>query len=426
MSALRQKLLDKELADEATLAALERWLPYKGLSLAERLYRSGVVSDAQLVDALMALGATDGTADLLAGQPPPAALGALSGAVAGRHRAIALRVARARLVVAMLDPSDTEAIEKIAFFSGLAVETRAVRPRVLFESLTKAYGIPFVAPEAGFLAVHGSSTSTIGNDATPFDDSPRTNSSNDTLPAPSPDQPKPVFSDRNASTPLGDPYVSPLARSVVIASSGGAWTALEDSFPRSALSLASLRDTRPARSPGVDESARSIEVQLAEIRKTLPPHTAIEARDSLPPQVLRLLVPPLRSAILFLVRTNVAVGWDGRGPKAGRDRIRDVLLPLSAPSTFATALNERRVVVGNPADPSTIERILWQHVNVAMPSSFAVMPILVGDAPQALLYVDVATGALDDGIVEGARQVGNTLADGLAPFVASGTLFSKA
>lgn len=423
MSALRQKLLDQGHVDEATLAALERWVPYKGLSLVERLYRSGVVSDALLVDSLLALGASDGTADLVSALPPPAALGALSRAVAERHRAIALRVQRARLVVAMLDPSDTDAIEKLAFFSGLAVETRAVRPRVLFEALTKAYGVPFIAPEAGFLAVHGAPAST-GSDAAPFDDSPRTNASNDTLPAPSPDQPKPVFFDKHASTPLGDPYVSPLARSVVIASSGGAWAAIEDSSPRTALSLASLRDTRPAQSPAVTPSD-SIEKQLAEIRKTLPPHTAVEARDSLPPQVLRLLVPPLRSAILFLVRTNVAVGWDARGPTAGRDRIRDVLLPLSAPSTFATALKERRVVVGNPADPSTIERILWQHMNVEMPSSFAVMPILVGDAPHALLYIDVALGALDDDIVEGARQVGTTLADGLAPFVASGRLFSK-
>lgn len=420
-SALRQKLLERGLVDETTLSALEHWVPYKGLGLAERVYRSGVVKDAELVETFEALGATDGTADLLAGLPAPAALGALSRAVAERHRAIALRVQRARLVVAMLDPSDTDAIEKLAFFSGLAVETRAVRPRALFEALTKAYGSAFIAPDAAFLAAHGFA-------AVPKSVGAGQDGDDGTIPAPSPDTQKPVFVDKHATTPPADPYVSPLARSVVIASSGGAWSANDDSFPRTALSLASLRDTRPASSPAVDANAAraALERELDEIRRTLPPHTAVEARDSLPPQVLRLLVPPLRCAILFLVRQNVAVGWDGRGPTAGRERIRDVLLPLTAPSTFATALAERRVVGGNPADPSTIERILWKHVSVDAPSSFAVMPILVGDAPYALLYVDIATGALADAHVDDARRVGNTLADGLAPFVASGTLFSKA
>jgi hypothetical protein len=57
------------------------------------------------------------------------------------------------------------------------------------------------------------------------------------------------------------------------------------------------------------------------------------------------------------------------------------------------------------------------------PSSFAAIPIVVGQRPVALLYVDREVGMLDDRQVHAARQVGQTLADGLAPFVASGTLF---
>lgn len=427
----------KGLVDEPTLVALEHWVPYKGLGLAERLYRSGVLSDAKICEAFVSLGATDGTADLVTGLPPPAALGALSKNVADRHRAIALRVERARLVVAMLDPSDTDAIEKLAFFTGLAVEPRAARARVLFDALKRAYGLPVVVPDAAFLAAHAAHDGEQGTRPAEtdrgFHDTPRTNGGDDdTLPAPSPDTEKPVFADKRVSAPAADPYVSPLARSVAIAADGGRWAAIDESGPRTALSLASMsmsmsvRDARPASTPGVRTGANAIvdEKALEELRRTLPPGSPIEARDSLPPQVLRLLVPPLRCALLFLVRAAVAVGWDGRGPVAGRDRIRDVLLPLTAPSAFATAQVERRVVVGDPAEPATIERILWRHVSVDVPSSFAVVPILVGDVTQALLYVDVGAGAIDDAIVDSARRVGNTLADGLAPFVASGTLFA--
>ena len=415
--------LAARLVDEATLSALERWPPYKGFGLAERLYRSGVLSDAKICEAFVALGATDGTADLVAGLPSPAALGAFSKAVAERHRVIALRVERARLIVAMLDPADTDAIEKVAFFCGLAVEPRAVRPRVLFEALAKAYGIPVVLPDAAFLAAHRAAESA------PLAEPPPTlGAEEDQMVAPSPDSPRRVFLSRNIDEPMpaADPYQSPLARSVVIAADAlaehplsGGWSAIEDSRPRISLDLQPVRDRRPAHSPlpGVVD-ARALE----ELRRSLPPGSPLEARDSLPPQVLRLLVPPMRAALLFLVRGAVAVGWDGRAPRAGREQIRDVLLPLTAPSTFERALAESRVVMGDAGEPSTMERILWRHAGLEPPTSFAVMPILVGAATHALLYVD-ADGKLDDALMDSARRVGNTLADGLAPFVAAGTLF---
>lgn len=417
------------LVDEATIAALARWPAYQGLGLAERLYRSGVVAEAAICDAFVALGATDGTADLLAGLPSPAALGALSKALAERHRAIALRVERARLIVAMLDPADTDAIEQMAFFCGLAVEPRAVRPRVLFEALAKAYGTALVVPDAAFLAARGPGAAPAGG---AFAEPPTTQGAEqDQMLAPSPDAPRRAFLPRDIDAPpaAADPYQSPLARSVVIAadamagqgSPGGGWSAIDESAPRISLELHPLRDRRPAHSP-LPGSGVIDDRALAELRLSLP-GSPLEARDSLPPQVLRLLVPPLRAALLFLVRGAVAVGWDGRAPQVGRDQIRDVLLPLTAPSTFARALAEGRIVMGNANEPSTTERILWRHAGLAPPASFAVMPIVVGAATQALLYLDVGTGRLDDALMDSARRVGNTLADGLAPFVAAGTLF---
>jgi hypothetical protein len=410
---LRQFLVEHGLVAEADLAALEEWPAYRGASLAERLYRSGIVSDQQLVAAFISLGATDGTADLVHGQPPPAALGAFSRTLAEKHRAIALQVERSRIVVAMLDPSDTEAIEKLSWFASLAVEPRAARPRILFNALADAYGIAFVRPDGAFLASRG-----IVREPPPTDQG--ADEADAVLPAPSPDTPHRVF---GAPPAEADPHESPLAKSLV--AFAGA-SIIEDAAPQNALHLERLVDMAPARSPDVLDDAA-----LTAIARALPPGSPLEARDSLPPQVLRLLTPPMRCAMLFLVRGSVAVGWDGRAHTGGgndvtRDSIRDVLLPLTGPSAFQRALTWQRVAVGTPTDPTIIELILWQHLKLAAPSSFAVLPIVVGEKARALLYIDRGEGMLDDTHVDAARRVGNTLADGLAPFVAANQLFPEA
>ena len=407
MDALRLAVLDRGLVTPEELKALEAWAPYQGARLAERLYRSGLLTDTQLLELFLSLGATDGTPELLAGAPPPAALGALSRHLAEKHRAIGLRVERARLVVGMLDPSDTEALERLTFFCGLAVEPRAVRPRVLFKALADAYGITNVAPDAAFLASRRRETLAQSDEG-------------DALPAPSPDQPHRVF--QSTKEPTADPRSSELARSVA-----AMFGAVPDTRPGEGSDLtqaleAVLKDTRPASSPELSEDRLD---DLERLHLSLPVSSAVEARDSLPPQVLRFLVPPLRAAVLFLVRDNVAVGWDGRAPNQGRERVRDVLLPLTAPSVFERALTWKRVSLGNPSDPTTTERILFRHLSLVAPSSFAVIPIVVGERVTALLYIDRGDGMLDDTQVDMARRAGNALADGLAPFVAAGTLFSE-
>ncbi|MCC7071982.1 MAG: hypothetical protein IT383_11705 [Deltaproteobacteria bacterium] len=405
MDALRDAVLARGLVTPQDLEALVAWAPYQGARLAERLYRSGLVNDTELMDVFRSLGATDGTDDLLAGTPPPAALGALTRHLADKHRTIGLRVERARLIVGMLDPSDTEALERLTFFCGLAVEPRAIRPRVLFGALFDAYGIPKVLPDAAFLASRR-------KDAVPHSDE------GDALPAPSPDQPVRVFG--AVAEPVGDPRSSEIARSVA-----AMFGSVPDTRPGEGSELTAaleqvLKDTRPSSTPRFPEDRLD---DLERLRASMPPASVIEARDSLPPQVLRLLVPPLRSAVLFLVRDSVAVGWDGRTPTEGRERVRDVLLPLTAPSVFERALTWRRVALGNPGDPTTTERTFFRHLALPPPSSLAVLPIIVGERVTALLYVDRGEGMLDDPQIDVARRVGNALADGLAPFVAAGTLF---
>ncbi|HEY4221369.1 MAG TPA: hypothetical protein VGO62_08495 [Myxococcota bacterium] len=429
-AALRRTVLAKGYASEGELAALEAWPAYGEARLAERLFRSGLLSDQQLVDAFTALGATDGTSELVHGQPAPAALGAISRLLAQKHRALPLRVERSRLIVAMLDPADDDGLEKLAWFCGLAVEPRAVRPRILFQALSEAYGVMPVRPDSVFLAHNRGHRDD-------FVEPPHSGADSvvdgEVLPAPSADIPHRVFGTPEATA---DPYESPLARSVIaVCREVIDWNRErrvgedvdEDAHERgTSLSLERLSERERGDAP-IDQSA------LAAIARSLPAPSALAARDQIPPRILDVLVPPLRSAVLFLARGSVAVGWDGKAQSSltgvsSRGAIRDVLLPLTAPSAFARAFQWQRIAVGNAADPTTTERILWRHLKQEAPSSFAVLPMLsstAGVPPGALLYVDRAHGMIDDDLVTAIQSALDTLAHAVSPFVVSGTLFPE-
>lgn len=391
------------------LDALAAWAPYKGLGLAERVYRSGLVSDHRLVEAFAALGATDATARVLSGTPPPAALGAFTRALAEKHRALPLEIDRRRLIVALLDPSDTATLEKLSFTCGLVIEPRACRPRVLFEGLYRAYDIVVVKPDGAFLESRRAPAP--ASEDMGFD-----------LPPPSTDALATLFSKRPADA--SSPMARVLREAADVAAGEGIDIDVGDDdatdvpTPRSALLLPRrASDLRPALTPRIDESA------LSAVR-ALPVADALAARDSLPPMVLGLLVPPLRCCALFVVRQNIAVGWDARtttGSIATAD-VRDVLVPLTADSVLQTAARQRRVALGNARDPTTMERTLFRFLRLPPPRSFAALPILVGNDVTALLYADRDDGVIDDVLLDEMRRVGSALGDAVAPLAAAGVL----
>lgn len=402
----------------ADLDALEVWPAYRGLGLAERVYRSGLVGDARLVEAFVGLGAVDATATVLGAPPLPAALGAFSRALAERHRALPLQVERKRLIVALLDPGDTATLEQLSFICGLVIEPRACRPRVLFEGLASAYDVAVVRPESAFL--DSRRPRPPGADDDGFN-----------LPPPSTDAgahfvAARVDSNRFAKADLASPMARVLAEvaeagDTAHAHAGDAVNAVNTHGTFGLLSTPSVRDLRPARSGRLDEE---------HLRKivAMPVDDARRARDALPPLALGLLVPPLRCCALFLVDDNVAVGWDVRTVDGHLDSdvVRDVLLPLTAESVLADAVRLRRVAVGNARSPSTMERTLFRLLRVSPPRSFAALPVLVGQgaaaAVVAVLYADTDEGELSSLDFDDLRRVGTVLGDALAPLVAAGVV----
>jgi hypothetical protein len=278
-------------------------------------------------------------------------------------------------------------LEQISFFTGLAAIPRVVRATVLFDALFKAYGVEPAQNKTG-LPVEGRFT---------FDDM------TDTLPLPSVNLPEVRVI---PATPRADPETSPLAAQL-FAATGEIPTFA--SLPSTPPPLEGWLRARGPSSPHVDKTDHGT-------RGTM-------GRDSIPPQVLPLLVPPFRSALLFLVRKDVAVGWDGLAPTVDRKDIRDVLLPLAGPSAFARAMFWGKAASGSPDAPTTVERILFRFLHAKAPRAFMVVPVRVGEKPVALVYVDTDKDEIDDAMLNTVLQVGATLADALSPLVANNTLF---
>ncbi|HEY1097707.1 MAG TPA: hypothetical protein VGF99_02220 [Myxococcota bacterium] len=401
----------------ADLEALEAWPAYRGLGLAERVYRSGLVSDARLVEAFVGLGAVDATTIVLAKSSPPAALGAFSRALAERHRALPLAVERKRLVVALLDPGDTATLEQLSFICGLVIEPRACRPRVLFEGLAAAYDIAVVRPESAFLE-HRRPRRAPADDDAGFD-----------LPPPSTDAGQHVVT-RIDSKRFTRPHdASPMARVLTqaaeaVRSDEGDAVVIEliDRKARpSTHGTFDLLSTRPPSRSFAPQRARVDDDALS--RLTLPTDN-VRARDALPPRALSLLVPPLRCAALFVVNGNLAIGWDARTDDGHLDVdvVRDVLLPLTADSVLRDAIVARRAAIGRARAPTTIERMLFRLLRLPPPRSFATQPVIVGGEVVALLYADSSDSELTDLDLDDLARVARALGDALAPLVAAGAL----
>jgi hypothetical protein len=146
-SMLRQALLQRSVVGAEDMAALDQHHGLRSVPFAERVLRSGLVGDADLLSLLCSLGATDATEQVEHHQPKPAALGAFTSRLAERHRALPLAIEGKRLITAMLDPTDSDALEKLSMYCGLVIEAKACRGQVLFAAQHRLYGLMVPAPQ---------------------------------------------------------------------------------------------------------------------------------------------------------------------------------------------------------------------------------------------------------------------------------------
>ena len=136
---LGELMVARELITELELdAALQAQRDYGG-RLGTNLVQMGLVNPAQLSAFLgEQLGLPSVTS---VGAIEPAVLELLPAELAARHRVVPMRVVQDRLEVAMADPSDLEAIERIERETGLSVRPSVAPELVIIYALARHYDV---------------------------------------------------------------------------------------------------------------------------------------------------------------------------------------------------------------------------------------------------------------------------------------------
>lgn len=414
---LSEVLLSKDLLSAEALDALWRSPALRGKSFALRLYQSGLVSADQLHAELLGLGARDAT-EQIASLPPARVLALVPSRLAESGSLVPFMRSGNRLHVAMLDPSNDRAIEDLSLFSGLAVEPYLAHARSLFRALFEAYAIPVPSQLANFDPASALDTEVLppprGVTLPPIH----------TAPGSAPSSPS------DADLEWEDPPHSGITLSVFGA------------IGRSPLEQ-SLRDLELE--PSVSDMRSGVQTE-PDLEPGSPPQSTVE-RGAIPgwnrPEALPERVPGWRLAqlaandqaqrrtpsvqaamshlqthfhniVVLFVQGDLAVGWDAQGPAVSRDRVRDVLLPLSSPSTLRRALLGRACALAEPSAAESTDRLLLSFVGNPGPKCWAVAPVLIEGQVQAFLYADSQDSQLSAVQVGALEQVAVTLGEQLS------------
>ena len=94
-------------------------------------------------------------------------------------------------------------------------------------------------------------------------------------------------------------------------------------------------------------------------------------------------------AALFLVKEDLAEGFDAHGPGASADRVRKMGVPLDLPSFFAAARDDRMPVLRRGARDG-MDAVIASDLDRAQEGHMVVLPVVVGKRVVALLYGDDA------------------------------------
>lgn len=231
---------------------------------------------------------------------------------------------------------------------------------------------------------------------------PPVDAENASPPLPPPGQPLP--STPSEKTPAPVEALSPPEPAVDVPAP--ATPVATDSAPKEAA------PAKPAWKPDVSTAAFSASNAPA-------PTKTFDTFEAFRDATFSALVPPFRTAILLGITDLVARGWAGRGRKLDAESARRLEVPLDAPSAFRRAWEWSMVAAGSKLEPSRAERLLFNAIDDDAPSTFAVFPIKFEDGaehPQALLYVDVAEGLLNEDSISIARQHAESMVSVLAAF----------
>jgi Type II secretion system (T2SS), protein E, N-terminal domain len=338
---------------------------------------------------------------------PPEILRIVPPHVAGRHHIFPLAVEGKRLLLAMMDPRNIQALDEVAFMTGLPVEPWVSSEEHLFQALQTYYGIPRPVRE----------TIPVADRVEDIPEMPEPAA----VPPPQAIGAEPAF-EAASPAPLGetveDFYFRRDAAPVAVAGHSPAaslprsileWreepSAEEsDGFPPASASDAPAdppgapdapapRTDPPVRSPAVNFSPprpnltllpspapASLDDAAKRLRESASPEDVFEALVGFCSQRF------LRSA-LFLVQRDQVSGWGGRGEGFDGERVRNTMVSFSVPSIFSYFRTGSDFYFG-PVPGLPANRQFYRDLNVDAPDRVLLVPVQIKNRLIAIIYGD--------------------------------------
>jgi len=117
----------------------------------------------------------------------------------------------------------------------------------------------------------------------------------------------------------------------------------------------------------------------------------VQERDELGQVVLAFALSYFKRAALFIIRSDMALGWDGMGGSVNRKNVQSIMLPLNAPSIFKTVHDSQSFYLGAVPKTPVNDRFLKLMGN-EQPRSVFLIPILFRGQMVNILYGDNGQG----------------------------------
>jgi hypothetical protein len=332
----------------------------------------------------------------------------LTPAQAAHYRCVPLLLHDRQLIAAIDDPHDMEALDELLRISGYRILPR-VSPEIrIYYYLERYYG---VARPPRFMVFgdspRGNVKPALDLPAPPLPGLPPINVHKVTAPTPAPplrSAPAEVEEDDYEELDLDDDDL--LVELEADATDAASEAPLGSPEPRSTDSMAPALEAESYEAMDVDAAVAA----LAEA----------QGRNDIAKVLMSHAVSLFDLSALCIVRDNMAFGWKVAGNDLDYERIETLLIPLSIPSMFQSAVVEDDRMFTGPPFPGTLHNYLYKVLRCPVPPFAAVRVISIGKRVVNLLYGHRSSASpLDELDLEGLALVCKAASNAYIRMIAS-------
>lgn len=296
--------------------------------------------------------------------------------LADEFNAIPLGVEKSALKLAMLDPTDSLAVEEIQFFLGRRILPHVAAQRVVNEALKTYFQIPRKDLPPPRAALPQTPAKTVV-----LKEPERTQAPVAASPSNSAIEPPLV----QAGEESLDALMQKLGGTVLPTASQTAAVKSADAVV--SVSAAPTTPLGPPRTPP-KMGEKGPPPNFDDLhRQTLARMDEAKDKDEIADIFLSFAETILDRVAVFAIKKNVLLGWQGKGEGFDEKSIKGIMIPLNSPSLFQR-VKDTKVYYFGEVPPSTVNQIFLTAIGGIRPPNVMLIPLAIKDKVFAIFYGD--------------------------------------